>query len=297
MPVQGEEPLVATSSPTVLKRYVAFELRRLREAAGFERKDVAKRLHRAESHVAHVENVRNLPAATELEVLLDFYGAAERTEAFLDLLDAARKGRDWWLPFRGAAPEWFDLFLALESSAERIESYDTMIVPGLFQTPEYAEAVIRGGNPGLTDAEVARRIELRMARQDVLTRQPDLPTVRCVLEESALHRSAGDPSILVEQLEHLLTLTELPNLTLQVMPLATGMHAAIGDGTFIVLSFPPDLVGDPGVVYTESKIKGTYHEKPADIDRYRDTLHHVQLQASSPEDSATILTRRLAELS
>jgi transcriptional regulator with XRE-family HTH domain len=288
---------VSTSSPTVLKRYVAFELRRLRKAAGFDRKDVAKRLHRAESHMAHLENVRNLPAATELEVLLDFYGAAERTEAFLDLLDAARRGKDWWLPFKGAAPEWFDLFLALESSAERIERYDTMIVPGLFQTPEYAEAVIRGGNPGLTDAEVARRVKLRMARQDVLTRQPDLPTVRCVLEESALHRPAGDPSILVEQLRHLLTLTELPNLTLQVMPLAAGMHAAIGDGTFIALSFPSDLVGDPGVVYTESKIKGTYHEEPADIDRYRDTLHRAQLQASNPEDSAAILTRRLAELS
>jgi transcriptional regulator with XRE-family HTH domain len=161
--------MVASSSPTVLKRYVALELRRLREAAGFKREQVAARLRCAVSHISHLEIMRNLPKAAELEVLLNFYGAAERTAAFLELVDAARKGRDWWLPFKDAAPEWLDLLLAMESSAMQIDSYDSMVVLGLFQIPAYAKAVIRADEPELADAEVARRIELRMARQDVLT--------------------------------------------------------------------------------------------------------------------------------
>ncbi|MGH3623847.1 MAG: helix-turn-helix domain-containing protein [Sciscionella sp.] len=287
---------MVASSPTVLKRYVAFELLRLREATGMERKDVAARLHSVTSHVSHLETARNLPRPSDLEVLLGFYGAADRLPAFLELVDAAKKGRDWWEPFKGAAPKWFDLFLGLESCAERIERYDAMIVPGLFQIPEYAEAVIRAGNPMLTDAEVARRVKLRMVRQDVLARQPNPPTVWCVLDESVLHRPTGNPLVLANQVEHLSTVAELPNVTIQVLPLDVGVHAGVGDGTFIVLDFPPELAGDPGVVYTESSIKGSYHENPADIGRYRDIMRRVQVAALNPDDSIAFLTRRFKEL-
>jgi transcriptional regulator with XRE-family HTH domain len=287
--------MVASSSPTVLKRYVALELRRLREAAGFKREQVAERLRCAVSHISHLEIMRNLPKGPELEVLLDFYGVAERTAAFLDLVDAARRGRDWWLPFKDAAPEWLDLLLGMESSAVQIDSYDSMIVPGLFQTPAYAKAVIRAAEPEPPDAEVARRIELRMARQDVLTRQPDPPTVWCVLDESVLHRPAGEPQVLLEQLEHLVKLTDLPTLTIQVLPLEAGVHAGT-EGTFTILTFPPELEGDPGVAYTEARTRGTYHEDPAEIMIYRNTLRRIQIQARTPQDTRTLLVRRVEEL-
>ncbi|MDQ3765060.1 MAG: helix-turn-helix domain-containing protein [Actinomycetota bacterium] len=287
--------MVASSSPTVLKRYVALELRRLREAAGFKREPVAERLRCAVSHISHLETMRNLPKAAELEVLLGFYGAAERTAAFLDLVDAARKGRDWWLPFKGAAPEWFDLYLAMESSAMQIDSYDSMIVPGLFQTPAYAKAVIRAGEPELADAEVARRLELRMARQDVLTRQPNPPTVWSVLDESVLYRPAGEPQVLAEQLEHLIKLLDLPTLTIQLLPLDVGVHAGI-NGTFMILTFPPELEGDPGVAYTEARTKGTYYEDPTEIMTYRNTLRRVQIQARTPQNTRTLLAHRIEEL-
>lgn len=287
--------MVAASSPTVLKRYIALELRRLREAAGFKREHVAERLRCTVSHVSHLEIMRNLPKATELEVLLDFLGAAERTAAFLDLVDAARKGRDWWIPFKGTAPEWFDLYLAMESSAAQIDSYDSMIVPGLFQTPAYAKAVIRVGRPELADAEVARRLELRMARQDVLTRQPDPPIVWSVLDESVLYRPAGEPQVLIEQLDHLVKLLDLPMVTIQLLPLEVGVHAGI-EGTFNILTFPPELVGDPGVAYTEPKTGGIYYEDPAEIMFYRDTLRRIQIQAHTPHDTRTLLVRRIEEL-
>ncbi len=287
--------MVASSSPTVLKRYVALELRRLREAVGFKREQVAERLRCAVSHISHLETMRNLPKAAELEVLLDFYGAAERTAAFLDLVDAARKGRDWWLPFKDAAPEWFDLYLGMESSAVQIDSYDSMVVPGLFQTPAYAKAIIRASEPEPPDAEVARRIELRMARQDVLTRQPNPPSVWSVLDESVLYRPAGEPQVLAEQLEHLVKLTDLPTLTIQVLPLEVGVHAGI-EGTFMILTFPAELQGDPGVAMTEARAKGTYYEDPTEIMTYRNTLRRIQIQAHTPQDTRTLLVRRIEEL-
>jgi transcriptional regulator with XRE-family HTH domain len=279
-----------------LRRYIAGELRKLREARELERKDVAARLHTNVSHVSHLETMRYLPRATELEVVLDFYGAAERTEGFLELLTAAKKGKDWWAPFKDTAPDWFDLFLGQESSADRIESFDAMIVPGLFQTPDYTRAVIKAGRPELTEDEVSRRIELRMARQDVLTRQPKPPTVWRVIDESVLYRPAADPGVLANQIQHLITLTDIPSVTIQIMPLAAGLHAAVGDGTFTVLSSPPELVGDPGVVYTEAKGKATYHEDPDDIARFRDTLQRVHAEARTPTESLTTLTQRLKEL-
>ena len=229
-------------------------------------------------------------------MLLALYGVGERTDAFLALVDAARKGKDWWADFPGV-PQWLDLLLGMEAAAVTINSYDTMLVPGLLQTPAYAEAVIRAVEPNLPDEEVQQRIDLRLVRQDVLTRQPDPPAVWCVLDESVLHRKASNPAVLVEQLKHLVKLSKLPNVHIQVLPFdAVGLHAGM-DGSFTVLTFGPELVGDPGVAYTESRISGTYYEDAADILSYRDTWSLVQLQALNPEESRAMLVRRAEEIS
>lgn len=283
-------------SPTVLKRYVALELRRLRESAGLRRDEVARRAGCSPSHITHLEVARNLPKVPELELLLRHYGVESRIPDFLELLEAARTGRDWWLSFEGAAPPWFDLFLGLESSAERIESYDALVIPGLFQTPDYAEHLVRTGEPDMTNAEVARRVELRMARQDVLTRQPNPPHVSTVLDESVLHRPAVDELVLADQLNHLLKLAQQPNISIRVLPLASGVHAGIS-GTFILMSFPALLANDPGIAYTEDRIKGTYYDEPDDIARYRTTLTRLQRQAYSLKESRAALLRRVEELS
>ncbi len=199
------------------------------------------------------------------------------------------------MPFKGTAPEWFDLFLAMESSAAQIDSYDSMIVPGLFQTRAYAKAVIRTGEPEVADAELARRIELRMTRQDVLTRQPNPPIVWSVLDESVLYRPAGEPQVLVEQLAHLVKLIDLPTLTIQVLPLEAGVHAGV-DGTFTILTFLPELEGDPGIALTEARVKGTYYEDRAEIMTYRNTLRCIQVHARTPQDTRILLVRRIEEL-
>jgi transcriptional regulator with XRE-family HTH domain len=287
--------VVTASSPTVFKRYVALQLRSLREATELRREQVAEHLGCTVGHVRHLETLISLPKPLEVRALLPLYGVPERVDPFLALVDAARRGKDWWTDFPGV-PSWLELLLGMEAAAATIHSYDTMVIRGLFQTPAYAAALIRGGEPDLPDAEVQQRVELRLARQDVLTRRPEPPSVWCVLDESVLHRRAEDPAVLAEQLEHLTKLGELPNVHIQVLPFdGLGLHAGM-NGTFTVLTFGPELVGDPGVAYTESRISGTYYEDPAEIMRYRDTWSRVQLLAHTPETSRAILARRLEEI-
>src|SRR5262249_18491873 len=161
-------------------------LGKLRNAAGLTRDQVAHHVGSSVGHVRHLEIARHLPRPLEVRALMALYGVGERTEAFLSLVDAARRGKDWWTDYPGV-PEWLALLRAMKAAPAPTPSYDAVVVRGLFQTPAYAEAVIRAGEPGLSAEELRQRLEVRMVRQDVLTRQPDPPAVWCLLEESVLH--------------------------------------------------------------------------------------------------------------
>jgi len=284
---------VTSPSPTVLRRWIAIELRTLRETAGITRPQVAERLQCVASHVSHLETGRNLPNAAELRDLLTYYGVSDRTDGWLSLLAAAKRGKDWWAGWD--VPEWFELFLGLESSAVQIESYDALTVPGILQTPDYAEAIIRGGDPELDDAEVDRRLRLRLTRQQILE-QDHPPRVWSVLDESALLRPAGKPDqVLRSQLEHLLTLSQRPTVDLQILRLDSGIHAGL-HGTFTLLSFPTELIGGT-VAYTEDQARGRYYENDNQVLGFRRTLTRVQVHAQSQAESQEILAQRIQELS
>jgi transcriptional regulator with XRE-family HTH domain len=286
---------VTVTNPTMLRRYVALELRRLREAAGLSMDEVGKELGRSGSTVRHLETQRSLPGRLEVERLLQLFGVSERTEGFLNLVNAARRGKDWWADFPGV-PERMDLLLGMEAAAVDIRGYDAVLVPGLFQTPTYAKAVMRAGEPNLPDDELRPLIDLRMQRQDILTRRLDPPAVWWVLDESVLTRRAADPMVLPEQLNHLVRLGDLPNVHIRILPSdAVGIHAGM-DGSFRIFTFGSEMVNDPGVVYTESRIGVNYHENPADIQRYHETWLQVQVQALNPEESRAMLVRRVEEI-
>lgn len=287
--------MVASSSPTALKRWIAYELHRLREASGRTRQEAAARLGKAVAQIGHLETGRNLPSAGDVEVLLTWYGHPERIEFFRDLLKRAKKGRDWWIGFADAVPHSFALFLGLEASAVQVQSYDSQVVPGILQTPAYAKAVIRAGGRAQPDHEIARRLELRMARQQLIEREDEPLQVWSVLDEAVLHRQVGGPEVLREQLERLGKLAERPNIDLQVLPAAAGAHAG-GEGAFMLLTFPPELDSDPGVVYVETRVRGIYFEDPAEIQLYRQALTRLQVQALTPEESPALIQRIAEEL-
>ncbi|MFD8497996.1 helix-turn-helix transcriptional regulator [Amycolatopsis sp. NPDC059657] len=277
---------------SMLAWYIAIELQRLRSESGHTMAQVAERLGCSTSHINHIEKGRDLPKQPEIEVLLEFYGLGERIPSFLELLKAARRGDDWFTGFAGASPEWFDLFLGLEAAAEQLESWDPGVIPGRFQIPEYTEHVIRRLRPDLTDAEVQRRIALRQARQELLTR-PNAPTVWAIIDESVLHRGIPAPAMR-RQLLHLDQIAEQPKVQLRVWKMSSGPAPGL-HGPFVMMSLP-HLPGLPAVVYTDGPIRGTYHKEPGEVLVYRNILTQLHADAAHPEESRAIIRRRAEEL-
>lgn len=286
--------MVTPSSPAVLKRWIGLELRRLRTAAGKSRPEVAKRIKQSRTTIGHMETARNFPSAAVLEVLLGYYGVPDRLPFFLDLIAAARKGRNWWDQLAGVAPSWFDLFLGLEAGAVELSSFESYLVPGLLQTAEYAEAVMRA-DPDLTEHEIRQRVELRLGRQRILDRADDPVRLWVVLDESVLHRRRGTPQVMAAQLEHLLAMSQRPRIDLQVLPLTAGAHVA-QQGSFQLLKFPAEMAGDPGVVFIAGLVEGRYYESPGEVAVYERAMARLRVQAAAQEESRAILQRAAREV-
>ncbi|WP_163511359.1 helix-turn-helix domain-containing protein [Fodinicola acaciae] len=281
-----------TYSPTVLKRLIAYELKRLREEAGRTRPEAAERLGKTSAQIGHIETMRNLPSPGDLELLLTWYGHPEKVEFYRNMLRQAKRGRDWWIGLSHA--DEFDLYFGLESASAKIEEYHAVVVPGLFQTRAYAAAIMRGGSPTMSDDEVVRRVNFRMARQKTVERE-NPPRIWTILDEATIRRMVGGPITMREQLERLIRLADMPNVEIQVMPFAKGAHPAL-DGTFTYFSLPSDLVVDPGVVYAETRVGVRYFEQPAEIETYRDILARLRVQALDPQDSREMIERVMKEL-
>ncbi|MFC9250220.1 helix-turn-helix domain-containing protein [Amycolatopsis thailandensis] len=272
---------MGTLTPTAIKRWIALEMKRLREAAGYDRATAAERIGKATTVIAHIETSRNLPAPADLEILLDFYGVPERAPRFLDLTKRAKRGRDWWINFDDGVFDWFNLYLGLETGAARIRTVDLVVLPGLFQTRDYALAIISEGRRWDTKAELETMVDLRMARQEILDRPADAPQIWSILDESVLRRQVGGPAVMRDQLQHLMDLTERSNIDIQVLPFTAGAHGA-SDGMFVLLDYPPEFTGDPGTVYVENRREGLYYDDKEDLRRFRNTFERLQAQAENP---------------
>jgi transcriptional regulator with XRE-family HTH domain len=294
---------VVVSSPMVLRRWLAFELARLRRDAGISQKQAAARLGRVQSHLSNLEHGpgakdrRNIPALAEVELLLDCYGRRDLVPQFRQLLEQCRR-QHWWegLP-PGVIPPLFDFYLGLEEGAVVIECYDALTVTGLLQCRAYAEVLLRGHGATLAEEEVARRVELRLGRQAVLDRPEDPLRLWVILDESVLHRMIGGPEVMAAQLDHLVKATERPQIQLQILPAVLpathGVHPAL-HGSFRRMTFPTP--GDPGLVYLESRLGGSYHEQPWEIDEYTEVMNHLRVLALTPEQSTDFIRTRRKDL-
>ncbi|GAB3288911.1 helix-turn-helix domain-containing protein [Parasphingorhabdus pacifica] len=286
--------MVDTSSPALLKRWIGLNLRQLRKEAGKERTEVMQRLGLSRAQVGHLETAERLPSKPVLEILLDFYGKRERLPDFLRIVEAARKGKNWWDKLSDAVPPWFDLFLGLEAGAADVLSFDAYVMPGLLQTPAYAEAVIRA-DPELTDEQVQQRVELRVGRQRIFDREDDPVRLWTVIDEAVLTRLRGRTEVMTEQLDHLIKMSERPGVDVQILPRTAGAHLA-QSGSFQILKFLSEMTGDPGVVYLEGLVEGRYYEKPEEVALYERAMTRLQVQAATPEDSRTILRQAVQEV-
>jgi hypothetical protein len=274
--------------PTALRMMLGSHLRRLRERAGVSRTDAGWAIRASESKISRLELGRVGFKERDVEDLLSLYGVNEARERDR-LLQLAREANDpgWWHRYGDVTPDWFDAYLGLEAAAELIRTYEIQFVPGLLQTADYARAVARL-TPGNTrsDDKVERVVALRTRRQRILDREPPLK-LWAVIEESVLHRPIGGIDVLRDQLDALREAITRPNITLQIIPLASSGHAATG-GAFTLLRFPQrDL---PDIVYVEHLTSALYLDKPDDVDAYAQALDLLTTTSPPPTQTEALLT-------
>ena len=270
-------------APTVQQRRLARTLRKLREDAGLTVGEVAKRLETSPSTISRIETAHVGVRTRDVRELLEIYRVGEGQRA--ELLELARRSREqpWWYEYREVPTAEL---VGFESDAAFIRQYSALVLPGLLQTREYANAVIRAIRHDAGEKEISQRLELRMHRQELLTRK-DAPDIWVVLDEAALRRSVGSPAMMREQLQRVIDVSVLPNVTIQVLPFASGPHAGL-DGEFTIFSFSDPA--DPDLVFIENSGGDLYLESSDRVERYRLIFSHLQAAALNPVESIRALT-------
>jgi len=278
--------------PTVRRILVGAQLRRLREAKQLTREAAGYRIRASESKISRLELGRVGFKDRDIADLLELYGVEDEQQR-TTLIGLAREANapGWWHSYDDVLPNWFETFVGLEEAASMIRSYEIQVLPGLLQTEAYTRAVVSAGVPNAALAEVERRVHFRIKRQEIL-RRADPPHFWAVIDEAVLHRPIGGAKVMREQVEHLLDLMALPNVTLQVMPFRFGGHVGEG-GAFTILRFPePEL---PDTVYVEHLTSAHYLDKPDHVERYAQAMERLTVDSQPPDLTRRTLHRILAK--
>jgi transcriptional regulator with XRE-family HTH domain len=295
--VSADEPtdravVHAGYQPTALRIALGAQLRRLREASQITTDEAGQAIRATHSKISRLERGRSGAKQRDVADLLSLYGVTDETERE-GLLALARQANTpgWWQQYSDILPKWLELYVGLEKAASIIRAYELQFVHGLLQTQDYARAVILIANAHAPVEEIDRRVSLRMKRQQLLT-QPAAPELWAVLDEASLRRPPGGRKVMRAQLEHLLQITDLPNVTLQVVPFDAGPHAAAG-GPFTILRFPePDL---PDLVYLEQLNSALYLDQPDAVIDYVTVMDQLCVQAETGAASKDLLRALLNE--
>lgn len=288
------------TNSTVPRRQLGRYLRDLRLKAGLAVKDAAKGLEWSETKMWRIETGQIALRSLDVEAMCRLYRVdADTTEALMGLAKET-KAKGWWHAYGDAIPEYFNLYVGLEAAASRISWFEQALVPGLFQAEDYARTLIAADNPDVDGTEIERRVQLRMTRQALLNRPVDPPEVAVALNESVLRRPVGGIGVMRAQLTRLVEASELPNVSLRVVPFSVGFHPGIVSGPFTLLRFPLNGGGEesePPTVYTEMFTGALYLDKPHEIARYERAFTDIWSTALDDAGSRDFVRRAAEELS
>lgn len=193
-----------------------------------------------------------------------------------------------WYASIGHDPQWFAQYLKIEQRSDMQRIYEANVIPGLLQTPEYAEALLRAGLEPNPDKVLTDRLQ----RQDLLLRD-DPPHLTVLLSQNALDWPVGSPETMYAQLAHLLEEAQRDNVILRALPRtwATGAHAGL-DGSFKLLS--GDNFGD--VAYTESPGGGRLVSSPPDVRSYGIRFERISAKALDEGASFELIQKIMEEM-
>ncbi|MDT0347031.1 helix-turn-helix domain-containing protein [Streptomyces litchfieldiae] len=279
-------------NPTVRRRRLGQELRRLREDRGMTAEEVAERLLVSQSKISRLENGRRSISPRDVRDLCGVY-EVDDSKLVEALMQMARESRQqgWWHAFAELSPT-YSVYIGLETDASSLRVYEPQVVPGLLQTPAYAAAVISGALPEVGEDEVNARVQVRLRRQQRVWEERQPLRLWAVVDEAALRRAVGGPRTMREQMHRLAECSRLPNVTLQVMPFSAGAHPGV-NGQYTILEFPEAT--DSTVIYLEGGTSDLYLEKPHDVQYYSVMYEHLRAQALSPEQTRRFISQLAAE--
>ena len=267
------------ASPTLRRRVLAAELKRLRRAAGLTHIDVAGRLGWQQGKVSKIESAKQGVGIDAVIALADICHATQEHRQRLVGLARDARARGWWEAYVDVLPPERKTYVGLEADADVIRGFAAEVVPDLFQTRDYASSVVRRAAQDSGSA-LERRLELLLRRQEHLL-GGQTTEFEIVLSESALRRAAGVP----EQLRRLVDLARRPNVTLRVLPFSAG--AVPVEGSFSILEFWRNP--HPDLVFVSGRIDCVYLGDEADVGSYREALGQLEAMAMSPDDSVDFI--------
>ncbi|MGW0707199.1 helix-turn-helix domain-containing protein [Streptomyces sp. NPDC002643] len=275
-------------APSVLRMILGRQLEELRTRAGLTFEQAGEAIGVSHSTIRRMEAAKvarlRLP---DVEKLLQIYGVREQEEieTFLKSVREANK-RGWWHTYRDVLPDWFAAYLSLEQAALQIRAYEPQFVHGLLQTEDYARALLRSGNPHASTEATDRMVALRMRRQELLSREQP-PRLWVVMDETVLRWPVGGPDVMRAQIDHLIEVNRLPQVTLQLMPFQNGPHPAMRAGAFHLFRFKaPEL---PDIVYLNGLVGAVYLDKTDDVVVYREALDRLGAQSAPARKTEAVL--------
>ncbi|GAA2459301.1 helix-turn-helix transcriptional regulator [Streptomyces macrosporus] len=273
------------TGPTTRRRQLGAGLRRLRRQKGLSLEEAGGLVGLSKATVSRYETKEGPVKWAFVDALCRVYGASDEERARLVELARSARAEGWWQAYPDAIPGRMHLFLTLENESVREDHYATAHVPGLLQTRRYAEALYRTDLDPIPEERLRAVLDVRMKRQEVLTR-PDPLELRVVLDEAAVRR-AGPPDVHREQLAHLVECARLPNVDLRILPFDRGLRSSAVGAFLVLVGADPSL----DVVYQESLTASLYLEKDAEVEEYRRAFADLHRRALEPDASIALLDK------
>ncbi|MER6749707.1 helix-turn-helix domain-containing protein [Streptomyces fungicidicus] len=276
---------------TTRRRQLGAMLRKLRARKGMTLEEAGGLVGVSKATVSRYETQAGPVKWIVADALCREYGATDAEREAVVRLAKDAKQQGWWSSFADSIPESMNLLLTLEDEAVREDHFSCVYVPGLLQTRAYSTALQKANEIPLEPAEIERLVDIRMKRQEILTR-PKPPRLWAILDESVIRRVVGSQEAMREQLDRLLEANDSPHITLQVLPFAKGAHSA-ALGSFVILGGVESALD---VVYVDFHAGSLFLEKEEELERYRLAFEYLRAQALDMEASSALIHRARKEL-
>jgi transcriptional regulator with XRE-family HTH domain len=270
------------------RRRLGRSLRRLRERAGLTQVETGRLLEYSDSKISRVE-AGQLPDFHAMCAMLDLYGLTVSQWEPLKEQWRIAKQPGWWASYKLEDQG----YISMEDEAVSVREYQPSFIPGLLQTEEYARAFFNRSFMLRSRQTIENQIVVRIRRQDRLTDKDNPLEFIAIIQEGVLRRYNGDPAVHRAQLRRIIERVGLPNVTVQVLREAQGVHDGLS-GSMIVLNFPDKE--DDDVVYLENALGANHTDNTAEVTAAKMRLDHLARLALDPAQSIEFIEQVAAEL-